>query len=321
MSDRHLTVICRGGLCNRIKVLLSGLALAEASDRHFTMLWPLNRACGAPFTSLFLNPWDVQQPTPEARRATPLSLGGRPVPDLLSEPSSHLVVAHHGWIVKAAAYPAHAPLERRCRELIDALEPIPLIRDAVTRFMATRFRPTMIGVHLRRGDFLRHRPDVCANTNAALAHVERFLEADPDAGILLCTDDGARDHRTRETVNEGVVKIFRDRFGGRVVSSPPRSLDRGTPEAIQDGLIEFLLLRQTQSFVGTSGSSFSTLAIFGRDVPAVLCGEPLPTHTRAMRFLRVHAVDYLTRIGILIESGQSVLGRGWTRSRTRRRDG
>ena len=59
-----------------------------------------------------------------------------------------------------------------------------------------------------------------------------------------------------------------------VVTPKPRSLDRHTPEAIEDALIDLWLLRSTDFFVGTVGSSFSEMAMFGRAVPAIIPPRP-----------------------------------------------
>ena len=97
------------------------------------------------------------------------------------------------------------------------------------------------------------------------------LESTPEAGILLCSDDGALDPWTGQVKNEGVREQFTRRYGDRVVSTQPRTLDRKRPEAVQDALIDLLLLRLTDAFIGTRFSTFSELAIFGRSVPRVLC--------------------------------------------------
>ena len=59
VPEWRLTVCCAGGLANRLKVLTSGLALAEATGRAFRMLWPLSANCAAPFGTLFTGEWSV----------------------------------------------------------------------------------------------------------------------------------------------------------------------------------------------------------------------------------------------------------------------
>jgi hypothetical protein len=106
----------------------------------------------------------------------------------------------------------------------------------------------------------------------AFRAIDRFLEYDPLAGILLCTDDGAVDPKIgKPTTAEGVHARFVERYGKRVVWSSPRSLDRQTLEAVQDALVDLWLLRSTNYFVGTYRSSFSEMAVVGRSIPRTLC--------------------------------------------------
>ena len=72
-----------------------------------------------------------------------------------------------------------------------------------------------------------------------------------------------------------------------MVSIAPRSLDRGRSEAVQDALIDLLLLRQTQAIVGTADSSFSEMAMFGRSIPKVLCHADAPAVMRATHLDRL----------------------------------
>jgi hypothetical protein len=290
-----LTVSSGAGLCNRLRVLTSGLALAEASGRDFRVLWPLNDNCAAPFATLFAGDWPVVDVERRDLEALPRQLDWRAsgVPDILAERTPHVAVRHNSWLIRPDKYPAHAPLRARCAELLDRLEPAAAVSERIREFRRERFRPEMIGVHLRRGDLLRVRPDVAANTAAALAHVERFLAERPRAGVLLCTDDGAADPVTGQRRHEGVRQVFEGRYGDRLVFTRPRSLDRARPEAAEDAVVDLFLLRGTQMFVGSEGSTFSTLAVFGRDVPAVFCGGALAGYRRFERLTRVTGLHFL----------------------------
>ncbi|MBK8048540.1 MAG: hypothetical protein IPK16_16340 [Anaerolineales bacterium] len=160
------------------------------------------------------------------------------------------------------------------------------------------FRPRMIGVHLRRGDFLRARPDVAGGTPAAAAAVDAFLAQLPDAGIFLCTDDGAPDPIKGTTRYEGVREWFAARYGGRLVLPTPRSLDRSTPEAIQDAVVELWLLRSTDAFVGTRDSTFSGLAVLGRSIPCVELAAPTLRYGQFEWLARrVGAHQFITALG------------------------
>ena len=278
---RTLTVASGAGLCNRLRVLLSGMALAEATGRRFTMLWPRTPACAAAFAELFINPWPVQEATgQEVARLPPIAQIKQNWPDLLTADAADIQVRTYNWL------PAPAQSMRRCAELLQELQPAKDIQARVEVFQASSFRSHMIGVHLRRADMQLVYPVSVANTVSALSAVDAHLAQYPEAGILLCTDDGAIHQRTRRPLpTEGVQARFLAHYGERVVFTIPRSLDRGDPAAIQDALVDLWLLRQTNYVVGTAGSSFSELAVFGRAVPVTICESRHPLrHLLPLRY-------------------------------------
>lgn len=274
VSARTLTVGCTGGLCNRLRLLVSGLMLAEVTGRSFRMLWPRNENCAAGFHELFTNDWPVEDATGAAVWALPNYAGwfAPPLPNVLTFGGVHLGINTYSLLLQPSHSADYEKLMVRCHEYFSALQPRPELAARIADFQARHFRPCMIGVHLRRGDFQRHRRDASANTGAALRGVQRFLYRRPSAGILLCTDDGALAPDGTPMEAEGVREKFRARFGDRVVWTEPRSLDRQTdPVAIQDAVIDLWLLRATEAVVGTGGSSFSEQTVFGRPAPILRC--------------------------------------------------
>ena len=288
-SPRTLSVCCFSGLANRLRVLISGLAVAEATGRLFKCFWPRTEAGGALFSELFESALDVVGEEPPDIRSWTVYGGwfDPPVPDLMHSSATHLQISTSDWLIRPRSYPAHVALGLRGATTLSGLRPSAYVQSQVEAFRAANFRPTMIGVHLRRGDFIRAQPGSAANTAQAMAAVAGQLERLPDAGILLCTDDGAQDPWTGQPWQEGVYGQFIQRFGQRVVSTAPRSLDRRQPEAVQDALIDLLLLRQTQAIVGTAASSFSEMAVFGRHVPKILCRSDSAQIVRATRVDRL----------------------------------
>lgn len=270
---RALTVYTLTGLSNRLFVLVSGMAIARASGREFSMLWPRTAACAAIFQELFQNDWNIQEIA--AQEILQLSYAwtlSQPIPpDLLGLGDENIVMGSHHTLVRPDIYPSHAPLVDDCKRFFNELAPIPEIEKPVIRFQNHHFRPTMIGIHLRRGDAIQKRPDLMANTEKMMAELDLALERVPDAGIFLATDDGAPNLEQKQTRSENLHQRFQQRYGVRVVWTTPRSLSRDSVLGVQDGLIDLWLLRQTQIFLGTEGSAFSRLAVYGRDIPQKMC--------------------------------------------------
>ncbi|HEY7140519.1 MAG TPA: hypothetical protein VIE44_10500 [Methylomirabilota bacterium] len=263
------------------------------------MLWPSTPACGAAFGELLVNDWpvlDVEKMDPawQARWLENLSVRKRPNP--LSDPRLDLAFGTSWWILPPSD-PEKSAARARCAQLLAGLEPVPPIRERVAAFQARHFRSTMIGVHLRRGDFVRYRPESAGNTGEALAELDRFLAESPDAGIFLCTDDAPVDHEGRHVGREGVRELLRARYGARIVPSAARSVDRRTVQGVQDALLDLLLLRATQVVVGTAESAFSSLAIFGRSIPHVLVSGSTPEYRRRVRRARLSGAYWIV-IGI-----------------------
>lgn len=290
MNARTLTVFCATGLSNRLYVLTSGMAIAAATGRAFRMLWPRTQACGAAFQELFANDWPVETVDVKvlAKRPYAWSLHQPDPPNLRAAAEDDIVLGSHRTLVRPDLFPDHAALTESCLAGFRRLQPIPAIAETAARFRTQHFRPTMIGVHLRRGDFMQVRPDLMANTPQAIAAVETALAHLPEAGIFLATDDDPGP-------GKGVRAQFTRRFGKRVVWTTPRSLDRNSVAAVQDGLVDLWLLRQTDHFVGSAGSAFSRLAVYGLDVPHTFSRGSSPGYRRALRLYQLFGLYWLLR--------------------------
>jgi hypothetical protein len=276
-----LTLHCPAGLANRLRVLVSGAAMAHVTGRSLIMHWPRTTDCAAAFRELFAGDWpvvDVDEADPMLAERDVRRWSHADVRRLLSDRRPHVALSLNAWLVR----PGDRTLPHvtsRYGAALDALTPVAALATRVADFKATHFRPFMIGVHLRRGDFTRTRVDVAGNTPEAMAAVDRLLATAPDAGIFLSTDDGAVDATMgRPTPREGTLAAFRARYGSRVVSARPRSLDRRTTEGVQDAVVDLWLLRSTSAVVGTGGSSFSELAVTARPIPRVFVSGGLPAY-------------------------------------------
>lgn len=278
--SRRLTAYSFVGLTGRLRCLLSGMALAEATDRQFCMYWPRTTHCGASFHDLFSNEWpvvavDAADVASHRRRSFAAT---DPIPDLRTSSDVHLHVTSGTWMVPMRESGTPGPLARRCGELFDRLQPTEEIHGLVHDFVRRSFRPTMVGVHVRRGDFVSVYPNIVDSIDRTTAAVDRYLEDAPSAGVLLCTDDGAELPQGAVAPQYGVAAHFGRRYGDRLVRYSPRSLNRAEPIAVIDSLVELLLLRRTHWFVGTGASGYSDFVAFRRATPSVLVDHGTGSH-------------------------------------------
>lgn len=285
---KSLTVVCDAGLCNRIIALVSGLLIAKHTSRDFRMCWPRTKACSASFHELFSNDWQVEENDINIFKEKYTCYDGWRylVPNLLEINAENITIFTHTSLISTRLYPQHQELLPEYFDLLNQLTPTQKIQKQIEDFRNTNFRPFMIGVHLRRGDFVSSYPESAANLKSALLEIDRISRENLDSGILLCTDDGAPNWE-KKTQYEGLKETFKKRYGGRVVWHEPSNLVRSSPEAIIDAVVDLFLLRSVNALVGTYGSTFSVLSAAGRDVEAIFCrGDLLATQIERI-FLRV----------------------------------
>lgn len=236
---KKLIVEAHGGLCNRIRVLISASYLAERYGRELVLCWRPSPACGARFADLFTNPMTETDVLPEH---PPAHKGSSPdaLARAIASPEPVVCVSECHWLVADVD-------ERKSAAHFVALRPIDAVIQAVDN-IAARFRGRTIGVHVRRGDFGRH---LLRCHNLKLPALDRYFAYLDNwrSTIFLATDGG-----------EEVVGRFRDRYGDRLVIPPQRAPGRNTPQAIQEALVDVYLLQRCQAVVGTRYSSFSQLA-------------------------------------------------------------
>lgn len=275
-DEAEVLVPLATGLGNRLWSISCLATLAECTGHRPAPVWMQTADFGGRFGDLFeplstgVLPFTIADGGALPRRPATM----RSPENLLREHLSALAgkdVNHWKLLMAPVIDPGLAPFRSRCIELFSVFRPSPPLVARIERFRRDHFRPTMIGVHLRRGDFIRVHPRSAANEPEVIRHIDAFLAADPGAGILLVTDDGAIDPITREAARGGVRERFLTRYGDRLVIPPCHSVDRATAAAAEDAVVDLWLLRQVDRFVGTRWSTFSAMAFLGRGIPTMLC--------------------------------------------------
>jgi hypothetical protein len=254
VRDHYATLgyVCYAGLANRLRAHLIATELAARSGRSLVVAWPVNWHCPGMFEDIF--EYDKRDFYRERRVTVVAPDYG--MPDCLNRAAREIrqcqgrfVVLHHTW--------QHAPSEivQQClhRSAGDVFpRALPAIRDAVAAEVAAWTGP-MIGVHLRRGDF------VSVGRSIPTARYNRAIEAArarcPDAvGIFLATDAAESE------------------LTDLVPGLPMRRLTyrgRESREGLASALIDLLVLSHTSYLILTPMSTFGELASLPREIPCL----------------------------------------------------
>jgi hypothetical protein len=135
------------------------------------------------------------------------------------------------------------------------IKPVPAIADTVGRFEEIIKNKKCIGLHIRRTDNLssvENSPDYLFE-NAIREEISR----DPSSVFFLATDD----YKTQAH--------FIDLFGAGRILAHPKKFGRDSVKAIQDAVVDWMLLTRCRKLYCSYFSSFSETAIAVSKAPSI----------------------------------------------------
>ena len=252
-----LVVALQGGLCNRLRVLLSALHTLHTAPvaGGLRLCWQVSDECGARFEDIF-------EPLDEARmRIGPCPYWLRPV----CRQNLH-VPALLRAVRFDAQYTNFHPSENDLRELLgrfrriyvstcyplldyppalgSALHLRPALEERVERLVRQFDRHTA-GLHIRRTD---HRPSIARSTDEAFsAAIDRILRHEPRTRFFLATDSPETKER------------FTARYGDRILTAPA-PLERDSRRGIEAAAVDLFALARTARLYGSWYPSFTDMA-------------------------------------------------------------
>lgn len=245
------------GLGNRLLSLVSGMQVADQHGRELYIHWnSRHKACACPLERLFDNRFPSV--TAEEIRAA------NHVFNFLKKPRTS-----HRFVTKERDHPpevgvlscstfwtqGHRPNPRM---YLNRLVPVREVERRVTIAQAFCRIPlsSMVGVHVRHTDHkvAKKRSPV----GKFIRILGEFRQRNPQTDLLLCTDNPAVEVRLRRE------------FPDCIVTAPKRSYNRLEADAIEDALVDMLLLSKTRSIFGSFASTFSKVAAAWGQIPLVV---------------------------------------------------
>ena len=257
-------VIPGGGLCNRLRVIQSALALNPKPTKT-VVLWRVNSELGAPFGQLFEQPSQDEFTVRNLPPSHPLywllhprllpaykwfsKRFGNPRPVLLpvdlhlplSDDTQRLLARPGGALL-------HSFYTFATVTTMDGFIPVPAIRHSVNQ-LRSQFDSFTVGIHIRRTD------NVEAIKNSPIElfidHMNELLRLDSRTRFFLATDDAS----TKQLLSEA--------FPGKVMTRAI-AYARHNQAAVMDAVVDLHLLGSCRRLLCSHYSSFSdTAALIG----------------------------------------------------------
>lgn len=310
-SAEHPTIYLTptGGLVNRLMAVVSCMRLASLFQRRLLLNWAATRSLACPWDRLFATPmgfFEEREAThvpPEHRFNLDASvINGRfrvtPEIDLHNVTSDLTIISNcfigHNQDGRGTSFwnftPSAADVGKYFGRLIPSTEVVPFVDSIVA---ANHGFVDVVGLHVRRGvgDTAQAQANFNAVTDEDYARVIQEFTSSAQR-VFIATDS--------EVSRANLSKML----GERVIFYAPRSYAKDQEaEAIQDALVEFLLLTRCSSLFG---NNFSTFAYFASQIGLV----PYNMVSRDARGLSVRTHRYRDASGGFAIAMEDVLVRG-----------
>ncbi len=260
-----------GGLANRLMVLLSGIRISRLLNRRLVVQWPHNETLNCRLDEIFLTKFDHDNSIDEDRITHHDPSGGILFindEDFIGK--DVYVKAHHFFYISSDAKKTRQMLGLEMRDIFWSLQLAPYIVEQVA--LHQQGLQNGLGIHIRRSISIEmNKPDVHAHA------VSNKIWAFPDdtsyvmLAKTLLEKFGLTGSIFVSTVSDTSRACLIEHLGAeRVKYFPARSYAHDSElaaiqsAAIQDALIDMILLSQTRMVTRRFPSTFSYLAaIFG----------------------------------------------------------
>ena len=252
---KYIIANCSGGLCNRIRCLISSMRLAEKLSKPLILFWPVNPGCACQFSDLFEN--QITQITQEELQLLMQKNNFNQIYKfyddwrLLSFPEdglkrnfSQAFYSEKGNNIDFEYHRISLSVRENILKYFNRLIPKKFITEKVTQF-CSKFDDNTISVHIRSW---QEAKNMSKNMSKFfdIRNVYKVMDREKQ-GTFFVISDSAK-----------ILEQVKNRYKERILDYP-RTVspgDRGTTEGIQDAFIELLLLANCMSNATTSSIPF-----------------------------------------------------------------
>ena len=265
-----LTLVPQGGLCNRLRVVLSAVQAKMSGAGPVRVEWGKDAECGAWFEELFV-PIDMGNLRVVHRHwwAAPRTRRNLWLPVLLrlfmgyrvqranyrpaTDDDFFRLVRRGGRVYLSGGY----ALCHYSPDCVARLCPRPELMQRIERIKA-RFTRNTVGVHIRRTD---NAVSMSRSTPEGFRRaMDREIKRDFKVRFFLATDD--------EALKATLVQEYPDR-----IITQRTQVRRDTLDGMREAVVDLWCLAATQRIIGSYWSSFTDTAAELRQIPLEIVQE------------------------------------------------
>ncbi len=262
----YIISAAHGGLSNRIKCLISSIDITRRTGRKILLYWAKNKDCNSTFSELFENK------IPEIKKEELMKiLKSQDVKiisegeNILSQDKKYIIneLPIFFFVDKEKHHPFYKIPKKTRLKIIRYLKELEIkksIREKVGIFYKKKLEGRIVGVHIRKGDFVFIENGV-GNVSSEEMFIKNIKEEslkNKGTNFFLATED----LRTEKTI--------REIFDNKIIVYPKETAAREEEGSVKEALIEMLLLSKTEKILGTFKSSFTEMAwFFGECKPKI----------------------------------------------------
>jgi len=247
----ELTVLSRGRLCNKLRVLLTSVFAANQTDRNVNFGWVPNPGCKMRFLDFFepikgVKFFDDEKNMLDAILGSSAAVGR--IDDVKQWDVGQNLLAVTCGTIKCGGMGGYNAI----RSVRKQLKPMPEITAAVSKYADKNFKKMTVGIHIRA---LEHFLQI--------TQIEKYCQV--IAGII---PTGANIYLS--TDSQSVADEIKKRFGDSILYRK-KTLGSETIDGMKDAIIDLYLLNRCAKIWGTRTSSYNWMAsIISNDVPLVV---------------------------------------------------
>lgn len=275
-----IILIPEGGLCNRMRVIASGLALSDKHGIRVKIFWIRNNEANCKFSDLFL-PISFKNVEIIEVNYNPLRYGMFYAQNIVTRVVYRLIRVYQTFFFDQRVQGREAESFFKLDQAVNYAKkrtlliqtcyifyentlyykyfiPIDDIKSKLDKETSS-FTDQVIGVHIRRTDLGKEKE---SPTSLFIEEIKNIIDKNPDTLFFVASD----------SLEEKSVLI--QQFGNRILTSHEHvsRLDR---KGMEDAVIDLYKLSRTKMIIGTYYSSFSETA-------AIVGGVPLQVISKTM---------------------------------------